>query len=487
MVLEIGIYCFRSIGMEMYLVLGCGGVGYFTASKLMADLKKEVVIVDNNSERVTNLKEEGFEILGGDMTDPDVLETAGIRRAVAVFIMTGDTRMNKKVAKLVRKLNGDSTIIVRAGPDASKNEFKDEADAVIYPSDAMADYAVKALEEIELKRKFKRLKAIISKAEKGLAIVTQNNPDPDAIASSLTLKRIAESMGKKADIIYGEEIGYGENRAMVNLLGIEMIHSSKVKDFRAYSKIALVEASISGENNPLERGMAPNIIIDHHQVDMAKVKGDFVDIRPSVGATSTIMTEYLTYMDKELDEELATALLYGIKTDTHNFTRGSTSEDLRAVIELYPKANHELLARIGAPLMSSESLDVLGEAIRNRRIQGSYLISNAGFVRERDTLPQAADHLLNLEGIMTVLVYGIGKDVVHISGRNRDIRLNLGQAMVKAFGDIGEAGGHAQAAAAKIPLGLFGSVKDKGSLVKLVEEAIAGKFFKVVGVEGKEK
>jgi nanoRNase/pAp phosphatase (c-di-AMP/oligoRNAs hydrolase) len=152
---------------------------------------------------------------------------------------------------------------------------------------------------------------------------------------------------------------------------------------------------------------------------------------------------------------------------------------------LYSKADHDLLLKIETPLMSAETLDVLSEAIRNRKIRGSFLLTNVGFIRDRDTLPQAADYLLRLEGISTVLVYGIGEDVIHISGRNKDIRINLGEIMQKAFGNIGSAGGHATAAAAKIPLGLFGGVKDKDSLLKLAEEAITDRFFRAVGLEEK--
>jgi nanoRNase/pAp phosphatase (c-di-AMP/oligoRNAs hydrolase) len=192
-------------------------------------------------------------------------------------------------------------------------------------------------------------------------------------------------------------------------------------------------------------------------------------------------------MGHELTEELATVLLYGIKTDTQDFTRSTTPADLNSVALLYPKADHDLLAKIETPLMSSETLDVLGEAIKSRKIHGSYLLSNVGFIRDRDTLPQAADYLLKLEGISTVVVYGIGKDVIHISARNRDIRINLGEVMQKAFGDIGQAGGHATAAAAKISLGLFQSVKDKSSLLNLATEAVTDRFLKAVGAGEKGK
>jgi nanoRNase/pAp phosphatase (c-di-AMP/oligoRNAs hydrolase) len=470
----------------MYLLLGGGAVSYFIASKLHED-KKTVIIVEKDPKRAMDLRERGFDVVEGDMTNTQTLKMAKVNKASAVLIMTSDPRLNSKAAKAVKDITSEPLVIAKAGARGTSNEFKDEVDEVIIPTNVLADYAIQALEALEFKKKLKRLKGILAEAEKGVAIVTQNNPDPDAIASSLTFRRIVESFGKKADIIYGEEIGHDENRAMINLMAIEMIHRSKVRDFGGYSKIALIEASIPGVNNPLDRGVIPDIIIDHHQVDMRKVKGDYIDIRPAVGATSTIMVDYLTHLNREIDEELATALLYGIKTDTRDFTRGATAADLKAVAILYPKVNHDLLAKIGAPLMSAESLEVLGEAIKNRKVEGSYLMSNVGFIRDRETLPQAADYLLNLEGISTVLVYGVGKDVIHVSGRNRDIRLNLGDAMNKAFGEIGEAGGHAQAAAAKIPLGLFGAVKDKEALLKLAEEAIVDRFFQAVGIGEKEK
>jgi nanoRNase/pAp phosphatase (c-di-AMP/oligoRNAs hydrolase) len=469
------------------VILGCGTAGYFAADRLQV-LKKDIVIVEKDPKRIEALKESGFgKIVKGDMTTKGSLKKAGVDHADAVLVLTTDLALNQKAINAVRSINPSVPLVVRAGKESTKEDFKDlPVNVVVYPTTVVAEAAIESLAALEIKTKIAHLKKVISEAAKGIAIVTQDNPDPDAIASALTLKRIITEMGKNADIIYGGEIGHEENRALVNLMGIEMMPFTRAKDLRGYSKIALVESSIPGQNNHLEKDMIPDIIIDHHQVDRRKVKGDYIDIRSDLGANSTILTQYLVHLDMEIDEELATVLLYGLKTDTQDFTRGATPPDLSAVSLLYPKANHDLLAKIESPLMSSETMDILGEAIRSRKISGSYLVSNVGFVRDRDTLPQAADYLLNLEGISTVLVYGIGKDVVHMSARNRDIRINLGMAMNKAFGEIGQAGGHATAAAAKLPLGIFGGIKNKDALIKLVEEAVADRFLEVVGVEDKE-
>ncbi len=473
----------RLVNNNMYVILGCGTAGYI-AAKLLKDQKKGVVIVDINKERVESLREAGFdEVIEGDITSKDVLKKAGIEKASAVLILTKNMETNKKAVKAVREINSDVPIIVRGGAKGVKNGIEEDVDVILYPTEVLAEHAVELLEKIESMRKIRKLRKIIADSA-SIAIVIQDNPDPDAIASAMAFKYIVEREGRSATIIYGGEVGHEENKALVNLLQIRMEHISSV-DLSKYSKIALIESSIPGVNNSLPPNYTPAIVIDHHQVDIKKVKGEFVDIRPEVGANSSILTEYLILLDLPIDETLATALLYGIKTDTSNFMRGLSELDIRAISYLYPKANHDIISRIEKPTLSMETLDVLANAIKNRKIKGSYLISNVGFIRERDTLPQAAEYLLNLEGILTTLIFGIAKDAIYISGRTKDIRINLGEIMQKAFGDIGHAGGHSTAAAAKIPLGLFGSVKDRNALLKLVEEAVIDRFFNAVGLEEK--
>ncbi|WP_297481380.1 DHHA1 domain-containing protein, partial [Thermococcus sp.] len=95
----------------------------------------------------------------------------------------------------------------------------------------------------------------------------------------------------------------------------------------------------------------------------------------------------------------------------------------------------------------------------------------------------AADFLLRLEGITTVLVFGIVDDKIEISARTRDVRVNIGVIMKEAFGELGSGGGHARAGGARIPLGIFKLAKDKNSLLKLVEEAVTERFLEALKVK----
>jgi nanoRNase/pAp phosphatase (c-di-AMP/oligoRNAs hydrolase) len=146
--------------------------------------------------------------------------------------------------------------------------------------------------------------------------------------------------------------------------------------------------------------------------------------------------------------------------------------------------NYELLKQITSSVISVGTLNVLGDAIKNRKMKGSYLLSNVGFIRDSDTLSQAADYLLRLEGVTTAVVYGIIEDSgIYISARTKDIRVSMGEVLKEAFKDVGSAGGHNGMAAAQIPLGIFDSVKDKDSLIYLCEEAVTKRFLAEVGAE----
>jgi nanoRNase/pAp phosphatase (c-di-AMP/oligoRNAs hydrolase) len=237
-------------------------------------------------------------------------------------------------------------------------------------------------------------------------------------------------------------------------------------------------------NNDLRPDTRINIIIDHHKsTSSSGTNIDFVDIRAGMGATASILTQYLEELDIPIDRKVATALLYGIRADTRDFRRNATPQDLIYAAFLLPLTDNDLLDKIMSPSVSQETLDVLGNAIRNRKIRSGYLFSNVGYVRNRDALPQAADLLINLEGVNTALVYGITDTAIVISARNRDVRLHIGNVLSEAFGEIGDAGGHPNMAAATLPLTYFTRVKEKEDLLGLVIEPILESFSNIVGLD----
>jgi len=466
--------------MSSYAILGCGSVGHAVADDL-TEAGEDVVILDRDEDRVEALRDQDLNARQQDIGEVGVAEAVADREVV--LILSGNVDANKTAVEAIRDAGGEQYIVVRANDPVSKDQLVGlGADVVINPNEVIANSALRSLEAGELAYKTQQLVEIFREAAGTLAIVLHDNPDPDSIAAAVALEAVAADHALDAEILYDGEIGHQENSAFVNTLGIELTTHGD-QPLSAYGAAALV--NYSGTDDALDDD-AIDIYIDHDDPD-EEIDAQFVDVRRNVSATSTILTKYLQELDLSPTETVATALLYGIRAETVDFKRGTTPADLTAAAYLHPFADHDTLEEVESPSMSPETLDVLAEAIQNREVQGSHLISNAGFVTDREALGQAAQQLLNLEGISTTAVFGIADDQILLAARSNDIRLNIGNVLDDAFDEVGEAAGHAKQASAEIPLGLFTGIDisedNRDTLLQLSEQAVRRKLFDAMGVE----
>lgn len=310
-------------------------------------------------------------------------------------------------------------------------------------------------------------------------IVCHNNPDPDCLASALALGRIAAAAGiDERQILYSGDISHQQNRAFVNLLDIDLqsFESTTVQNRQPDSLLAFVDHSIPGENNTVPPDTNVDIVIDHHPAE--DIDARFVDHREELGAAATILTEYVRTLDIDLDTNLATALLFAIRSDTLDFLRGATHEEYDAAGYLHEYADQEMIQQLSTPSVSGGTLDAISTAIDNRRINGAVLISHVGRTTERDALPQAVDYLVKLEGVQTAIVFGLVHDAIHISARSPDARVNVGNILNETFEDVGSGGGHYNVAGGEIPLGIFADyTSDDAQLLEIIEQIITARLF----------
>ena len=466
--------------MSTYAILGCGSVGHAVAESLVAE-EKDVLILDRDQGRVEALRDQDLNARVGDISNPEAVETV-IDRDV-LLVLSSDVDANRAAVENIREHGTDHFIVVRASDPVTADELTElGVDTVINPSAVIADSALRALETGELEYKAEQLAGVIDATDQQMAILTHRSPDPDSIASAIALKAIAEARGADADILYDGEIGHQENRAFVNLFGIDLVSLSEV-GLDSYDTLALVDhakASAPAVDESID------IFIDHFEPE-AEYDTTFTYVRPNVSSTSTILTKYIQEFDLNLSEDVATALLYGIRAETLDFKRDTTPADLTAAAYLYPFANHDTLEQVESPSMSPETLDVLAEAIRNRDVKGSHLVSNAGFIRNREALSEAAQHLLNLEGITTTAVFAIADETIYLAARSKDIRMDIGSVLTDALGDSGDVVGHSTDATVEIPLGIFTGIEtteeNRETLLSLVREAVKSKLFAAMGVE----
>jgi len=469
-----------------YMILGCGSTGYHVIEELAKETS-HILVIDHDKKRVEDLRIHKYEAIARDLQDPALL--TGLPQPEFAFVLSNDKDANLAAVRTIKRTYPSTHVIARAMDPVSTTMLQDAgSDLVIYPQEFIAKSAVRHIKIFHSSKLARRLFDMLSEWEGTLGIVTHANPDPDAISSAMALAAVAAEASKKLQtrILYSGNIGHQENKAFVNMLEIKMERITP-QILRECTYLALVDSSAPGENNELSKDARVQIIIDHHKNgEIEEVKADFVDNRPAMGATASIMTQYLQELDIPVDKKVATALFYGIRADTRDFRRSITPPDLNYAAFLLPLTDRELLDKIISPSISQETMDVLGLAIRNKKIRSGYLFSNIGFVRNRDSVPQAADMMISLEGVNTAIVYGISEGAILISARNRDIRLHIGNVLREAYGDVGDAGGHATMGAATIPLSYFSLVKTKEDLLSLIQEPILRKFLRVVGLEKEE-
>ncbi len=311
-----------------------------------------------------------------------------------------------------------------------------------------------------------------------LTIVCHNNPDPDCLASALALGRLAAAAGiDERRILYSGTISHQQNRAFINLLEIDIkpFDANSVTNREEGSLLAFVDHSIPGSNNEVPEGTPVDIVIDHHPAE--DIEARFVDHREEIGATATILSQYLAESDVQLDTTLATGLLFAIRRETLDFLRGVTSEEYDAAATLHEFVDSDLLHRLSSPAVSSATVDAIADAIENRIVRGSVLLSNVGRTSERDAIPQAADYLATLEGVDTAIVFGIRNDDIFLSGRSTDARVHVGNALENAFSDVGSAGGHREMGGGEISLGLFADyTEDDEQLTEMVEQILTARL-----------
>ncbi|AXG06946.1 bifunctional oligoribonuclease/PAP phosphatase NrnA [Haloplanus rubicundus] len=321
-----------------------------------------------------------------------------------------------------------------------------------------------------------------------LTVVCHNNPDPDCLSSALALGRIAAAAGvDERRILYSGQISHQQNRAFVNLLNVDLqpFDPAAIRNRPEGSLLAFVDHAVPGANNEVPADTPVDVVIDHHPAE--GIEARFVDHREAVGATATILTEYVVELDVEVDSTLATALAFAIRRETLGFLRGATVAEYEAVIDLYDRTDLDLLRRLSTPSVSGATVDTIADAVHNRVVRGSTLVTGVGHTSERDALPQAADYLATLEGVQTAVVFGIVDDSVQLSARSTDSRVHVGNALSAAFDDVGSAGGHREMGGGEIPLGIFaGYDLDDETFLDIVERVVTRRLSAALGLDDEE-
>ena len=284
-------------------------------------------------------------------------------------------------------------------------------------------------------------------------VLPHNDPDPDAIASALGLKALVQHrLGIEVDLVYRGIIGRAENQAMVRYLGYPL-RPLVDADLNGTAAIALVDTQPGAGNNVLPPGRPVAIVLDHHFRRKETAGARFDDVRPDVGATSTMVAEYVRAAGIEPDRVLSTALLYGIKTDTMGLSWGAYPGDVASYFFLLPRADLAVLAQIERAQVPAAYFEHLVATVQAARIYDHrVLVSYLGEVSYPGQAAEMADLLLRLQGIVWVICLGVYKDEMMLSVRTLSPQGGAERLLLSMVREQGTAGGHGSIAGGQVPL-----------------------------------
>src|SRR6478609_2734796 len=191
-----------------------------------------------------------------------------------------------------------------------------------------------------------------------VTFVSHVQPDPDSLGSMLGLAHLVECrLGKPTRLTRDGLINRAENRAMVELLGLTLV---PVEDLAFEPGEAVVMVDSQPNTGRHSFGEIPlYAVIDHHTTPGDLEDVPFVDVRPNLGATCTLVTRYLIEQDVPLPQRVATALMYGIETEVSGYPREATAVDDAALHFLYPLADKGILAQIRNARLPHSHFEVL--------------------------------------------------------------------------------------------------------------------------------
>lgn len=292
------------------------------------------------------------------------------------------------------------------------------------------------------------------RTRKRLLVLTHNNPDPDSLGGSAGLQEFARAVGVTSRLAIAGKILRAENQAMVRELGLELdrVEDLKIAEFDC---VAFVDTQPGFGHTIVPAGVHVDIVVDHHVCAEAKLgPADcaFFDVRTDVGATSSIVGGYLLAAGVTPSPQAATALAYGIRTDTADLSRNVSPLDLAVWDYLSPHVDRQKLAAIANPRLPVRYFEALKQALSKVRLYDGVTLCSLGRTASAEMVAEVADMLLRMEGVRAVFCGGLVGAQYHIS-----VRTELGGdawALIRAGmdGQGGSCGGHGTVAGGAIPM-----------------------------------
>ena len=280
---------------------------------------------------------------------------------------------------------------------------------------------------------------------KNIVIQCHDNPDPDAVASGFALHRFfSGDSGRRVRFVYTGQyrIQKPNLRMMTKRLSIPLEY---VECLPEVPELLLVVDGQYGEGNVTRLQGERIAVVDHHP-DSGR-PFDYAEIRSTYGSCATLVYQMLTESgyDVNADMDLATALYYGLYTDTNSLSEIShpADKDLRDDL-IY---NRSLINALRNDNLSSEDITIAGDALHQAFFdkENGFAVAEAGPC-DPNILGFISDMLLQVHRCDSCVVFCRLPYGIKYSVRSCTPEIHAGEMSRVLAADFGSGGGHAEKA-----------------------------------------
>lgn len=317
---------------------------------------------------------------------------------------------------------------------------------------------------------------------KNIFIQTHNFPDPDAIGSAYALKKLLEHFDIASVLCCRGDCDKLSVSKMVDIFDVQFIFGEEeISAVKTYGSVFAENRNMQNaiicvdtqKHNGNMNVFSGNVIacIDHHPV-FQKAAYEFEEIQ-SAGACTTLIAKYYQDLNVKPDPDAATAMLYGMRMDTLQFTRGVTQLDIEMFGYLFPYCDKEKLFQLEHNNMCLKDLRAYGAVIDSIAIYENVGFAYIPFGCPDGLVATMSDFILDLEEVAISIVCCQRADGIKLSVRSELPGIHAGQLIFWALEGIGSGGGHLQMAGGLVK-------QDMVEKLQNPNEQIRSRFLKVL-------
>jgi nanoRNase/pAp phosphatase (c-di-AMP/oligoRNAs hydrolase) len=311
-----------------------------------------------------------------------------------------------------------------------------------------------------------------------VVFVSHVHPDPDSLGSMLGLAHLVETRLDKPTLLTRDGlISRAENRAMVDVLNLELTPVDDV-EWHPGDAVVMVDSQPNTGRHTFANDIPLYAVIDHHETPGDLDDVSFVDVRPNLGATCTLVSKYLAEQEVSCSEKVATALMYGIETEVTGYPREAGPDDDNALLRLYPHCDKDLLAQIRNARLPHSHFECLLQALQSSFIYDRLIISWVNDLPQPEQAAEVCDFMIRFEKVDWAVCAGVFNESLILSVRTAKANGRAGDMLRKVVGELGKAGGHDRRAGGCIRL-----TSTSASAIEELQAELRRRFLKALKIE----